>query len=139
MDVNMNEKQKITRKQLRTFGMALTVFLGVIGLIQFLKGNEPTNFWFWGAAALILVTTLSVPILINPIYRAAMFIAHILGWINTRIILGLLYYFLFTPIALIMRLMGRDPLHRKLDKQAKTYWKVRENIPFSKEHYLRQF
>ncbi|HEX9973430.1 MAG TPA: SxtJ family membrane protein [bacterium] len=135
----MNEKQKITRKQLRTFGMALTVFLGVIGLIQFLKGNEPTNFWFWGAAALILVTTLSVPILINPIYRAAMFIAHILGWINTRIILGLLYYFLFTPIALVMRLMGRDPLHRKLDKQAKTYWKVRDKIPFSEEHYLRQF
>jgi hypothetical protein len=135
----MNNKQKITKKQLRTFGVALTIFLSVIGLIHFWKGNEPTNFWFWGAAALVLLTTLSVPILINPIYRAAMFIAHILGWINTRIILGLLYYFLFTPIALVMKLIGHDPLHRKFDKQAKTYWKVRDKIPFSKEHYLRQF
>ncbi|MCU0642916.1 MAG: SxtJ family membrane protein [bacterium] len=135
----MNNKQKITKKQLRTFGAALTIFLSVIGLIHFWKGNEPTNFWFWGAAALVLLTTLSVPILINPIYRAAMFIAHILGWINTRIILGLLYYFLFTPIALVMKLIGHDPLHRKFDKEAKSYWKVREKIPFPKEHYLRQF
>lgn len=135
----MNDKQKITTKQLRTFGIALAIFLSAIGLIQFLKGNEPTCFWFWGVAALILLTTLAVPFVIKPIFQLAMFIAHILGWINTRIILSVIFYFLFTPISLIMKLLGHDPLHRKFDKQAKTYWKTRERIPFSKENYLRQF
>lgn len=135
----MNDKVKITKKQLRTFGIALTVFLGAIGLIQFLKGNEPTNFWFWGAAALILLTTLAVPVFIKPIYRVAIFIAHILGWINTRIILGLIYYLLFTPIGLIMKVVGKDPLHRKFDKQATSYWNIRDRTPQPKENYLRQF
>jgi len=87
----------------------------------------------------ILFTTLTVPILIKPIYRVALFIAHILGWINTRIILGLIYYLMFTPMSLIMKIIGRDPLHRKVDKQAASYWNIRERTPKVKEQYLRQF
>lgn len=135
----MHFKHKITAKQLRTFGIALAVFLSVIGLIQFRRGNAPICFWFWGAAAIVLLATLAVPIMIKPIYLLAMLVAHVLGWINTRLILGLIFYFIFTPIALIMKIMGHDPLHRKFDKQAKTYWKTRERVPFSRERYLRQF
>jgi len=135
----MINKQKITKKQLRIFGIALTILLGVIGLIQFLKGNESTNLWFGGATVLILLTTIAMPLLIKPIYRIAILIAHILGWINTRILLGLIFYLLITPIALVLKLMGRDPLNRKFDKQAKTYWNDRDPIPFSRENYLRQF
>jgi len=133
------DKKEVTKKQLRTFGIALSIFLGIIGLIHFIKGNTPTNYWFWGAAIVILIATLTVPIIIKPIYRAALFVAHILGWINTRLILGLIYYLLITPVSLIMKLMGRDPLNRKFDKEAKSYWNVRERIPNPKEQYLRQF
>lgn len=133
------EKKEVTKKQLRTFGIALSIFLGIIGLIHFLKGNTPQNFWFWGVSGIVLLTTLSVPVLIKPVYRVAIFIAHILGWINTRIILGLIYYLLFTPIGLIMKILGRDALNRKFDKEAKTYWNIRERKPIPKEQYLRQF
>ena len=133
------DKKEVTKKQLRTFGIALSIFLGGIGFVHFLKGNIPQNYWFWGAAIVILLTTLTVPILIKPIYRVAIFIAHILGWINTRIILGLIYYLLFTPISLIMKIIGRDPLHRKFDKKAASYWNVHERTPKPKEQYLRQF
>jgi ABC-type glycerol-3-phosphate transport system permease component len=134
----MNTK-KVTKKQLRTFGIALSVFLGGIGLIHFLKGHTPQNLWFWGAAIIILLITLVVPLVINPIYTVAIFIAHKLGWINTRIILGLIYYLLFTPASLIMKLVGKDPLNRKFDKEAKTYWSFRAREPIPKEQYLRQF
>ena len=133
------DQKEVTKKQLRTFGIALSIFLGIIGLIHFLKGNTSQNFWFWGASGIAFLTTLSVPVLIKPVYRVAIFIAHILGWINTRIILGLIYYLLFTPIALIMKISGRDALNRKFDKEAKTYWNVRERKPIPKEQYLRQF
>lgn len=129
----------MTKKQLRTFGIALSIFLGGIGLVHFLKGNAHQNLWFWGAAGVILLATLSVPILIKPIYQVALFISYILGWINTRIILGLIYYLLFTPISLIMKIIGRDPLNRKFDKEAISYWNLRERAPMSKESYLKQF
>ena len=133
------DKKEVTKKQLRTFGIALSILLGIIGLIHLLKGNAPQNFWFWGAAGVVFLATLSVPILIKPIYRVAIFIAHILGWINTRIILGLIYYLLFTPIAIIMKILGRDALNRKFDKEAKSYWNIRERTLIPKEQYLRQF
>jgi len=135
---NMDNKE-VTKKQLRTFGIALSVFLGIIGLVHFLKGNTPHYYWFWGAAGIIFLATLLVPILIKPIYHVAIFIAHILGWINTRLILGLIYYLLVTPIAIIMKIFGRDALNRKLDKEAKSYWNMRDRIPVPKEQYLRQF
>ncbi len=134
----MNKKE-ITKKQLKTFGIALTVFLGTIGLINFLKGHVPQNLWYWGAAGVVLLTTLFMPILIKPIYRVAIFIAHILGWINTRIILSVIYYLIFTPIALIMKIFGRDALNRKFDKAAKSYWNIRERTTIPKDQYLRQF
>jgi len=135
----MMKKQEITKKKLRTFGMALALFLAIIGTVHFFKGNVPTNYWFWGTALLIFATSVTLPVLIKPVYQAAMFVAHILGWINTRLILGLIYYLLFTPVGVIMRVLGKDPLHRKFDKQAKTYWKVRDRTARPKEHYLRQF
>lgn len=133
------DKKEVTKKQLRTFGIALSIFLGGIGLIHFLKGHTPQNLWFWGASGVILLTTLLVPILIKPIYRVAIFIAHILGWINTRLILGLIFYLLFTPISIIMKIIGHDPLNRKFDKEAKSYWNIRARAPIPKEQYLKQF
>ena len=135
----MMNKNEITKKQLRTFGIALAVLLTVIGVVQFFKGHVPRNYWFWGAAGVILLAAAALPILIKPIYRVAIFIAHILGWINTRLILALIYYLMFTPISLIMKLIGRDPLHRKFDKEATSYWNLREKTVKTKEQYLRQF
>ena len=134
----MNKKE-VTKKQLRTFGIALSIFLVLIGLNHFLKGHTPQNLWFWGVGIIVLLFTLVVPISIKPIYKVAIFIAHILGWINTRIILGLIYYLLFTPASLVMKLIGKDPLNRKFDKEAKTYWSFRERKSIAKEQYLRQF
>lgn len=132
-------KKTITTKQLRTFGIVLALFLGAIGVVHFLKGRTPQNYWFWATAGISLLVSLLVPGLIKPLYRVALFLGHILGWINTRLILGLIYYLIFTPIGLIMRVIGKDPLHRKFEKQAISYWNISSRTPIPKEQYLKQF
>ena len=135
----MIKNQSTTPSQLRTFGIALSVFLAITGLINFLKGNITFYQWLWGVAIFIFLITITTPIVIKPVYRAAIFFAYILGWINTRLILGIIFYLIFTPISIIFKIIKNDPLDRKFDKQAKTYWNT--NLPkiANKEQYLKQF
>jgi hypothetical protein len=56
-------------------------------------------------------------------------LGQVLGWINTRIILGLVFFILFAPVALLLRILGKDPLHRKLDDKASTYRVDSEKLP----------
>ncbi|MFZ5516471.1 MAG: SxtJ family membrane protein [Candidatus Zhuqueibacterota bacterium] len=135
----MKSKQSVTTKQLVTFGIAFSLFLALLGYIQFRNENELSYNFLWGVAILNLVTTLTYPGAIKPLYRVAMFIAHILGWVNTRLLLGLIYYLVFTPIAIVIKLTGRDPLDRKFDRNAPTYWKTREKTESPRERYLKQF
>lgn len=139
MNEIMQKKSFITKKQLITFGIVFSIFLGIIGYINFRKDNELTYHLLWGVAILNFVTTVTYPEAIKPIYRAALFIAHILGWINSRLLLGLIFYLLFTPISLLMKIFGKDLLDRKIDKNAPTYWKMREKTGFDKDRYLKQF
>jgi hypothetical protein len=51
--------------------------------------------------------------------------AEILAWINTRLLLGAVFLLLFVPARLVLRLAGRDPLARRLEPDAPTYWRLR--------------
>ena len=135
----MLKNQPATKKQLRTFGIALSILLAIIGLINFLKGNVTHYQWLWSAAILVFLITIIVPIVIKPVYRAAIFFAHVLGWINTRLILGIIYYLMFTPISLVFKIIKKDLLDRKFDNQAKTYWNTNFQKIVNKEQYLKQF
>ncbi len=50
-----------------------------------------------------------------------MWVGHVMGWVNTRIILGILFYGVVTPMGLIMKLTGRDPMRSAFDPDAQTY------------------
>jgi len=80
-----------------------------------------------------------VPFILRPIYVGWMKFAFVLGWINTRLILGIFFYLILTPVGLIMRLFGRDPLHRKFDRDATTYWAKRPPAEFKQERYQQLF
>lgn len=135
----MKDKSIITKKQLITFGIVFSIFLGIIGFLNFRKDNELAYQFLWGVAILNFVTTLTYPNAIKPVYRAALVVAHILGWINTRLFLGLIFYLIFTPIAALFKILGKDPLHRKINKETTTYWIKREKLEDDRERYLKQF
>lgn len=71
-------------------------------------------------------------------YRAWMKFAHLLGWVNTRIILIVVYFVTITPLALIFKLIGNDPMERRLE-DTDTYWVKKEVKEFRQEDYRRQF
>ncbi len=131
--------KEANKKQLRTFGITLALVLTILGIIQFLKGNIFIYKCLFGGAFVTLVTALLIPIVIRPLYIGALYLSHVLGWFNTRLILGLLFYLIFTPIAIIFRIIGRDPLERKFDTNVPSYWKIRKATEFDKSNYERQY
>jgi hypothetical protein len=64
-------------------------------------------------------------------------LGEVLGWINTRVILGAIFFLLFTPLGLYMRLRGKDPMRRTLAPEAESYRVVRQ--PRSSSHMRHQF
>jgi hypothetical protein len=66
-----------------------------------------------------------------------MALGAVLGWVNTRVILGLIFFGLITPMGLAFRLAGRDPMQRAFDPKATTYRVPRTPRPGA--HMLRQF
>ena len=58
---------------------------------------------------------------LKPIYRAWMTFGDVAGWLNTRVILLLLFYVVVLPVGLIMKIFGSDPLHRKADPSMESY------------------
>ncbi|MEM9541949.1 MAG: SxtJ family membrane protein [Cyanobacteria bacterium P01_E01_bin.42] len=110
------------KKQLRQFGMLLGTFIPLLfGLIvPWVWGHGfPRLPWILGGISWVLA--IAFPLSLQPIYRVWMKIAEILAWVNSRIILGLIFFAIVTPMAFIMRLLQRDPMARQCDRQAQTY------------------
>ena len=123
-------KETISKKQLREFGLLIGFgFPILIGwLLPAIFKHEFRIWTLWiGVPGLIL--GLTAPLLLYYPYKIWMALGHVLGWINSHIILGLVFIFVLQPIAYIMRLTGYDPLRTKR-KGEKTY---RENC---KDHNI---
>jgi hypothetical protein len=76
----------------------------------------------------LVVWALVLPASMKHLYKVWMALGELLGWVNTRIILGVVFVALILPISIIMRLMGKDPLHRNLEKSTASY-RVTSNQP----------
>jgi hypothetical protein len=120
-------------KAIRNFGiMFCVVFFVLVGLIVYKHWEQWSIIahhpWAWGFALAgffaLGLGYLWPKVLIGP-YRLWMGFALLLGVIMSGIILSVVFYLLITPIGLIMRLFGQDPLHRKIDRQAASYWTER--------------
>ena len=131
------EAPRIDRRVLRQFaGLWLLLWSG-LAFWQWSNGH-PTRAWIFGAmAALIGLLGLARPESIRPFFSALIALTRPIGLVMTRVVLGLAFYGLFTPLALVFRLLGRDPLFRKRRQGVPTYWKDRSGPP-EPRRYLRQ-
>jgi len=123
------EHEEITKTTLRQFGLLVGGVFLLIGLFPFVWRQDPMRVWAVGLGTLLAATGLAAPGLLREPYRGWMFVGHVLGWINTRIILGVLFYGLITPMGLFMKLTGRDPMRRGFDPEATTYRVTRPPRP----------
>lgn len=90
-------------------------------------------------AVIFFISAELTPNLLKPIYIFWMKLAFILGWVNTRVILCVIFFLLFTPMGLIIKLFGIDLLERKFDKTKQSYWIKKEQKEFLPLDYERQF
>jgi hypothetical protein len=125
------EDQQVTKTTLRQFGLMVGGMFLLIGLWPLVWRHEEVRVWAVAPGALLAVVGAVIPGLLLRIYRGWMFVGHVLGWINTRIILGVLFYGIVTPMGLVMKAMGCDPMRRGFDPQATTYRVDRQPRPAS--------
>jgi saxitoxin biosynthesis operon SxtJ-like protein len=124
-------------KQLRSFGLLVGGIFGAIGLWPaIIRGQQP-RLWAVALGVALVVPALVAPRTLRPVYRVWMTAGEILNWINTRIILGVVFYGLLTPMGLAMRRFGHDPMRRQSQPGADTYRVMRPPRPGA--HMRRQF
>ena len=107
-------RNHIPKKTLREFGFLIGfIFPFLIGLILPLIGGQSFRTWTFCISIPSIILAITKPGLLFYPYRAWMKLGHILGWLNSRIILGLVFLIVLQPIALVMRIFGYDPLKTK--------------------------
>lgn len=124
-------------RELRIFSLLWLVGFGVLGGLAAWRGSV----WapaLWGVAVAGAAIGLISPRTVKPVYVAWMVAAFPIGWAVSLALLALVYYLVFTPLAFVFRLAGRDALGRRFDRDADTYWVRRPPTP-GVERYFRQF
>lgn len=111
----------------RSFGVVFVVFFFLVGALIWWKGGQ-FHPWLFGASGLVLWVTLTIPRVLTPFNRAWMTLAELLNRIVSPLVMGVIFFGLFTPMAIVMRMAGRDVMHRKFDKTAASYW-IRRDPP----------
>ena len=124
-------------KPLRSFGLLVGGIFALIGVWPAVWRGQPLRLWSLMVGGLLLGLALAWPRSLTQIYRLWMAVGEVLGWINTRLILGAIFYLLFTPMGWYMRLRGKDPMRRTLAPEAESYRVVRQPRPAS--HMWHQF
>ena len=132
------KKKEVTTKSLRTFGLGLTAITALIAGLLYWRNRD----YYWilaGLSVLALLPALIRPALLSPVFRVMSKIGEGLGWVNSRVILCLVFFLLFTPTALFLRLIRKDILDVRLDHASKSYWRPAEENDFDPKSLHRQF
>ena len=122
--VNMtpNEIPELDQKGLREFGLTMAaIIVGLFGLLLPWLLSISLPVWPWLLAAALTLWALLAPKSMRILYRAWMTFGLFMGRIMTPLILSLLFYVIFAPLALIFRLIGRDTMSRKWEEDAVSY------------------
>jgi hypothetical protein len=126
-------------RDLNLLAVMFLVIPGVIGCyLAFWKGSW--DGYVWIVVGLALAFSRLIPPLFRFIYRLWLGFSVVLGYFISRIILTIVFFIVLTPTGFIMRVLGKDPMDRKLDPGAPSYWKPREKSDDdSIERYEKQF
>ena len=124
-------------KQLRHFGLIVGGLFGVIGLWPMLFRAQGPRLWALALAIALVIPALVLPRSLTYVHRGWMAAGEALGWVNTRIILSVIFYALVTPMGILMRRFGQDPMRRGFEPDATTYRVAKPTRTAT--HMTRQF
>lgn len=136
IEVNRNP----TRRQLRWFAaLVFPLFWGWIAfLVQARAGLPRLAIAIAAAAVAVSLAGLASPAFMRRVWIVMMIGLSPIGWVMSHLILGVIYYLVLVPVGLALRAAGKDPLERRFDRNAATYWIDRRAEP-EPERYFRQY
>lgn len=120
----------------RTFGLLMGAAFVLLALRSYAKHGAAWP-WLLGAAIAFVIVAMARPAVLAPLNRLWMALGTVLNRVVSPIVLALLFVFVVTPVGLLMRLTGKDPLRLKRAAAGESYWLAHE--PLEKDHFTRQF
>jgi ABC-type dipeptide/oligopeptide/nickel transport system permease component len=115
------------------------IFSAIFGVLAWRHYPSAVSYVLAGLALLLLPIIAFSPLLLRPVFRLWLKVAHAVGWFNTQILLSIVFILVFIPTGLIMRLLRKDPMKRKMLAEG-TYWEPYELEGLKdKNRYERQF
>ncbi len=129
-----------TPKQLNQFGFIWLGFLSFFGVMAWFKLDEPgLAKGLWVAAIVVPVVGWLAPAFMRLVFLGMSYAAWPIGFVVSHVILALVYYLVMTPIGLVMRFFGYDPMTRKPDSSGGSLWIERSTREGGPDAYFRQF
>ncbi|MFA6449013.1 MAG: SxtJ family membrane protein [bacterium] len=126
-------------KLARRFGaVAVFMFMALAAFARF-RGHPHSPYIFGSLSAFFIFVRFLVPSFMLPVFKAWMLVANGISWANTHILLTLAFFIVFTPLGLLMRLLGKDPMQRKFKNSAASYWQLRSDEPDDPKRYEQRF
>lgn len=122
----------------RSFGLVFTAVFAIAGLAPLWSGR-PVRLWAIALSAAFLLFAWLRPSALAPLNRVWLRIGQAISGVTSPIVLGILFYGLFTPYGWMMRLFGRDRLHLRFDRSASSYWIPRQPPGPAADSMSRQF
>ncbi len=119
----------------RSFGLTVGPIFLALSFLPMLRHHRPPVWWMVAVGALLTVTGAIAPRALRRIKRGWLFLGFVMGLVVNPVVLGILFYAVFTPCGLLMRLFGGDPLRLQPSPQA-SYWRERSGpISTMKEQF----
>jgi len=110
----------------RSFALVFAAVFCIVGLFPLLGDGGAVRWWALGIAAAFVATGLVAPRILRPLnaawYRFGLAIARVVN----PVVMGLLFFVFVTPMALVMRALGKNPLKLRFDPEAESYWIERQ-------------
>lgn len=118
------------QNDLKKFALIWSLIFLIVSIWPLFYSNEIR---LWAVVIMLIFGAIAFlrPSLLNSFYKIWVKVGEFIGSIISKVIMAILFYGMFTPVALILRLLGKDLLGKKLDKNSSSYWVKRETQPGS--------
>jgi hypothetical protein len=135
---NLSRQETVRPSSNRTFGIVFAIFLAVVAFGPLVHGRR-VHVWAALLAGLFCLAALAAPKLLAPLNRVWTALGTVLHHVANPIILGILFYLVFTPFGWLLRWMGKDFLRLKKAPDDASYWILRQPPGPDPESMSRQF
>ena len=127
------------RRELVVFGFALPAFFALLGWLLVDRTASPVpERVAWAVGAVVAVVYWAVPRVRRPLFIGWNYLTYPIAWVVSHVVLLAVFAVVMTPIALLLKLLRHDPLSRRPDGGAETYW-VTHEPPRTVERYFRPY